>query len=468
MKHFAPVGLIVLILALIAAQCGPPSDSTDGTVKEPEAKTSPELTAELAVESEAETSGETPATEEATPQDEQVVEPTEAAVEAQAEVAAISEQAAACSDPLADAGQLRFWPQVWTAARLARFVGPDLVDPGSGLETNFCLHSVDYAEILSGGPPPDGIPPLDHPDFDPIAGGDAWLADVQPVIALSVGGEAKAYPLAILTRHEIANDEIDGTPVAVTFCPLCNAAIVFKREVDGRTLRFGVSGNLRNSDLIMWDAQTLSWWQQFTGEAIVGTLTGTQLEMIPAPVVAWKDFKAAFPAGQVLSNNGRNYGTNPYTGYDSTEQPFLYPGTPDPRLPAISRVLGYFNDQTAVAYPFPTLAAEVVVKDTITGLGDVVIFYQPGQVSALDRSIIENSKEVGSAHMYMPEVNGQKLTFTHQGETIIDRETGSQWDVFGRAVAGELEGAQLEPILSHPHFWFAWAAFRPDTTIYGQ
>jgi hypothetical protein len=371
-----------------------------------------------------------------------------------------------CDDPFAGAS-IRFSADLWTADGLARFVSPDIVEPGSGLATNFCRRSVDYSEIISGGPPPDGIPPIDDPVFEDITAGDEWLVDGQPVIALAVAGEARAYPLAILTRHEIANDEIAGIPVAVTFCPLCNAAIVFKRTVDGEVLRFGVSGNLRHSDLIMWDNKTLSWWQQFTGKAIVGEKTGAQLEMIPAQLVSWRDFKAAFPNGKVLAGGGRPYGQNPYVDYDSSTQPFLFLGEPDPRLPATERVLGYFSGDTAIAYPLPVIADKGLIEDTIDGR-DVVIFYEPGQLSALDRALIAESKEVGSAGMFAPEVAGRKLTFRYDGGLITDNETGSTWDVFGRAISGELAGAQLEPVLSHTHFWFAWAAFRPDTAVYGE
>ncbi len=380
----------------------------------------------------------------------------------------LSDHAATCDDPFAGVGNVRFSPELWTAAGIARYVGDELVDPDSGLATNFCLTSVDYGDILSGGPPPDGIPPIDNPQFESVTAGDAWLADPQPVIALAQGDTAKAYPLAILTWHEIANDEINGTPVAVTFCPLCNAAIVFKREVNGEVLRFGVSGNLRNSDLIMWDNKTLSWWQQFTGEAIVGDLTGTRLEMIPAPLVSWADFKAAYPNGQVMARSGsRNYGANPYTGYDSTTSPFLFLGTPDDRLRATERVLGYQRGDVAVAYPLPTIAHQKLIEDTVAGQ-NVVIFYQPGQVSALDNASIEQSKEVGSAAMYRAEAAGQPLTFAIVQGKIIDNETGSEWNIFGQAVAGPLAGSQLPPMLSHTHFWFAWAAFRPDTTLFGE
>jgi len=490
MKRLIWIGLMALMLAVVAAQCGAPAQlavtENDQAAEEPDPaeaaeveETAPEPEEAAPAETSADETGEQAADAEAVAAEnspEEDASPEEAAAESDtgaAETATESDTQAAthteanCDDPFAGVENMRFQPEIWKAEQISRFVGPELVDPESGLETNFCKHSVDYAEILSGGPPPDGIPPIDNPTFDSIETGDEWLSDVSPVIALSVGDEAKAYPLGILTRHEIANDEIDGMPVAVTFCPLCNAGIVFNREVDGQVLRFGVSGNLRNSDLVMWDDKTLSWWQQFTGQAIVGEMTGTQLEMIPAQMVAWKDFKAAHPDGVVLSNNGRNYTVNPYTGYDSSSRPFLFLGTPDDRLHATQRVLGYHKGDTAIAYPLPVIAEEKVIEDTIDGR-DVVIFYEPGQVSALDKSRIEDSKEVGSAGMFIPVVDGQPLTFGYEDGKIVDHETGSEWDVFGRAVSGELEGAALEPVLSHTHFWFAWAAFRPDTQLYGS
>jgi hypothetical protein len=500
MKRLISIGLMALTLAVIAAQCSsavqsatndtgsqtvaetsveeaaPAEESAAAAVADAEAESAEEIVAETSSEEVVEAEPVTDSSQETVAEESSPAKETAAESEAEvAEAEAVEEEAVAvaggheatCDDPFAGVESMRFNPRVWTAEQIARFVGPTLVDPASGLETNFCLHSVDYSEILSGGPPPDGIPPIDDPSFDSIETGDGWLADQQPVIALAVGDEAKAYPLAILTRHEIANDEIAGVPVTVTFCPLCNAAVVFKREINGEIFRFGVSGNLRNSDLIMWDNNTLSWWQQFTGQAIVGDMTGTQLEIVPAQLVAWKDFKAAFPNGQVLSNNGRNYGSNPYVGYDSSPRPFLFLGTPDERLPATERVLGYHQGDTAVAYPLPVITEEKIIADNIDGQ-DVVIFFEPGQVSALDQSSIEDSKEVGSAGMFIPEVDGQALTFSYNDGLIVDNETGSEWNVFGQAVSGELEGAQLQPIASHMHFWFAWAAFRPDTELFGS
>ncbi|HXW01602.1 MAG TPA: DUF3179 domain-containing protein [Anaerolineae bacterium] len=386
MKPFIWIGLVMLVLVTVAAQCGSAPAPANTAEKGDEVAQPVASEAKAAEESPTENKPELVGSAD------QAAQPTSASnAQVESETAADTDNHSAdCSDPFAGIN-VRFTPDVWTAENLARYVGEEIVEPTSGLKTNFCQHSADYADILSGGPPPDGIPPIDNPTFDSIAKGDEWLVDLQPVIALAVGDEAKAYPLAILTRHEIANDEIAGVPVAVTFCPLCNAAVVFKREVNGEVLRFGVSGNLRHSDLIMWDNKTLSWWQQFTGEAIVGDLTGTQLELIPAQLVAWKDFKAAYPNGMVLSSGGRRYGQNPYVGYDSSAQPFLFLGTPDPRLPATERVLGVFSGQDAAAYPLSVIAEKGVIEDTFAGQ-KLVIFYEPGQVSALDQSEIAESK----------------------------------------------------------------------------
>lgn len=356
-----------------------------------------------------------------------------------------------CDDPFAEAGAIRFSTQYWD-------------------QTDFCQHSVPYSEILSGGPPPDGIPPIDDPQLESIAAAGEWLTPQSPVIAVEIAGIARAYPLAILTWHEIANDVIGETPVAVTFCPLCNSSLVFDRRVDGETLRFGVSGNLRNSDLIMWDNATQSWWQQFMGEAIVGTYTGTQLELIPSQVVGFGDFAAQYPDGEVLSREtgaSRNYGSNPYTGYDSTTDPFLFDGEVDSRLPATERVLAGLVGGEPIAYPFSVLTEDVVINDTVGGV-DVVAFWQSGVVSALDQSRIDDSRDIGTAALFSRTLNGETLTFMLADDgTITDEQTGSTWNVFGEAVEGELAGERLQLQFAAPHFWFAWAAFRPETAVYG-
>jgi hypothetical protein len=335
-------------------------------------------------------------------------------------------------------------------------------------KTDFCAYQEGvYEEIISGGVPRDGIPPIDDPQFESVEDAAGWLEPQSPVIALAVGEVARAYPLAILTRHEIVNDVIDGTPVAVTFCPLCNSAIVFVRRVDGQTLRFGVSGLLRNSDLIMWDDRTQSWWQQFTGEGIVGEYTGRQLELVPSQIVGFGAFADQHPGGQVLSRQGRSYGTNPYVGYDSDPQPFLFPGELDDRLFPTERVLAGIIGGQPMAYPFSVLSEEGVINDTVGGQA-VVAFWQPGAASALDRSRIDDSQDVGMAALFSRELDGQTLSFYVDDDGFIrDTQTESQWNVFGTAISGQMTGEQLRQLLAGAHFWFAWVAFSPDTTVYG-
>ena len=267
--------------------------------------------------------------------------------------------------PFDSASTLSNWQRVW-----------NLTDVCKGVEGVF-------SEIMSGGVGRDGIPPIDNPQFDDFATADLWLQAASPVIAVEIDGVARAYPLAILTRHEIANDVIGDIPIAVTFCPLCNSAIVFDRRVDGETHRFGVSGFLRNSDLIMWDDLTQSLWQQLTGEGIVGAHTGKLLDIVPSQLVGYGAFKERYPAGEALSTQGRFYGRNPYVGYDSSTQPFLFMGTPDARRPATERVLGAVVNGISIAYPFGALAEELVINDRV-GEREVVAIWQPGAFSALD------------------------------------------------------------------------------------
>ncbi len=360
---------------------------------------------------------------------------------------------------------------------ITQAVTPPL-DPGDrpsfstrGWKTDFSRHSVPYREIISGGPPRDGIPPLDHPNFETVAEADRWLTRQEPVILFVENGDARAYPLQILIWHEIVNDLVGGRPVTITFCPLCNTAIAFDRQLDGVTYDFGTSGLLRHSDLVMWDRQTESLWQQVTGEAIAGTLTGKRLEMLPASIIAWEEFNVAYPEGQVLSREtgyARPYGSNPYVGYDRINQsPFLFTGEEDKRLPPMERVVTLSAGGENVAYPFTVLQKAGVIHDRV-GNQDVVIFWQTGTKSALDQSVIAASKDIGAGVAFDPNVDGRGLTFVKDGETFKDRETGSTWNIAGQATAGPLRGKQLKPVVHGNHFWFATAAFFPDVRIYGK
>ena len=339
-----------------------------------------------------------------------------------------------------------------------------------GFSTDFSRRTVEWDSILSGGPPKDGIPAVDNPESESISAGDEWLEALDPVILLSHGDEARAYPLSILIWHEIVNDEIDGQPVSVTFCPLCNASIAFDRNFDGQVLDFGTTGRLRNSDLIMYDRQTETWWQQFTGEGIVGKYAGEQLNFLTSQVLSWEDFKDAHPDGEVLArpNMPRNYGYNPYVGYDSTSRPFLFQGTPDSRLAPAERVLGLTTETDAIAYPFTALEEAGVVQDSFGGV-ELAIFHKAGLASALDSSVISQGRDIGAVSVYDRQVGDQLLTFSPNDDgTFSDAETGSTWDILGKAFDGPLAGEMLTPILHFDHFWFAWAAFFPATELYGS
>jgi hypothetical protein len=267
--------------------------------------------------------------------------------------------------------------------------------------TDFSKNNVPLEEIKSGGPRKDGIPAIDAPRFEPLVDGkptgwSAALGDVEPVIALSLDDEARAYPLRVLIWHEIVNDTVGSRPVAITYCPLCNAALVFERAVGTRILDFGTTGKLRNSDLVMYDRQTESWWQQFTGEAILGTMTGQRLKLIPSRLESFDRFRRRFPKGQVLvpsDSNARNYGRNPYVGYDATgKRPFLYDGTlpdgidPMERVVAVETVPGRHE-----AWALVLLRRKGTVRSA-----DLLIQWQPGQASALDNTSIGRGRDVGN------------------------------------------------------------------------
>ena len=341
---------------------------------------------------------------------------------------------------------------------------------GSQFSTDFSIHTVPYTDILSGGPPKDGIPAIDNPIFINVDEADQFLEDLEPVIFLKIGEEARAYPLQILTWHEIVNDVVGGNPITVTFCPLCNTAIAFDRNFDGQVLDFGTTGRLRFSNLIMYDRQSETWWQQATGEGIAGEYAGQQLTFLPASIIGWGEFKGNFPEGQVLSRETgfqRDYGRNPYAGYDNiNNSPFLFRGPETPGvLPAMARVLTVELNSDAVAYPYEVLQEQGAINDTLAE-SEIVIFWQPGTASALDASRIAEGQDVGAGVSFSREVDGQILTFSYDGEKITDDQTDSEWDVFGRAVSGEIAGTQLEPIVSVNHFWFSWAAFKPETRVY--
>jgi hypothetical protein len=210
------------------------------------------------------------------------------------------------------------------------------------------------------------------------------------VISIQIGGEARAYPLRIMIWHEIVNDTVGGTPVAVTWCPLCNSSVVFDRRIAGRTLSFGTTGKLRNSDLVMYDRETENWWQQFGGECIVGALLGAELKLLPARVESIERFRSRFPGGQVLvppEPGARSYGRNPYVGYDRAARPFLFRGSLPEGVAPLARVVVVGGE----AWTLDMLKERRRIET-----GDLVITWEPGQSSALDAAAIDEGQDVGN------------------------------------------------------------------------
>jgi hypothetical protein len=335
--------------------------------------------------------------------------------------------------------------------------------------TDFSKRTVELEEIISGGPPKDGIPAIDQPEFVTPQGADPWLHAQEPVIVVEYQGDARAYPLQILIWHEIVNDVVGDRPVSVTFCPLCNASIVFDRRHRGRILDFGTTGRLRKSDLVMYDRQTETWWQQFSGAAIIGEFAGDRLTQLPARIVAYEDFRKAHPDGRVLSRDtgySRRYGNNPYRGYDRIDNsPFLLDKPHDPRLPPMERVLAVSGADSYRLYPLRSIKQTPVINDRL-GDRDLVVLSKLGTLSVLDADKIADSRKIASANAYRRNIGNRLLDFEYRDGRFLDQQTGSTWNLLGEAVAGPLKGERLSQIDSGVHFAFAWLAFNPDSEIY--
>lgn len=302
--------------------------------------------------------------------------------------------------------RLALWAGLAMAASSTAFAQADIWER-EGWSTDFSQSAVPFDEIMSGGPPKDGIPPIDDPVFEP-ASQITTIAPNEPVIVFPLEGESRAYPLQVMTWHEIVNDMVDGRPVAVTYCPLCNAAIVFDRRVEGTVLSFGTTGKLRHSDLIMYDRSTESWWQQFSGEAIVGSYTGTKLDMLPSRLVSFETFLADNPEGPVLVPNdpdARPYGNNPYASYDTAQRPFLFRGELPSDIAAMAHVVVVDTPQGPIVVSLNRVREEPFTKD------GYVFTYTDNVSSALDTSLIRDGRNVGTVRV------------THEGEDVVHHLT---------------------------------------------
>ncbi len=333
----------------------------------------------------------------------------------------------------------------------------------SGFATDFSRALIPYDDIIAGGPPKDGIPSIDNPVFTTVAEAGEWISDEEPVILFRHEGEARIYPLQILTWHEIVNDTVAGRPVAVTYCPLCNTGMVFDRRFADETLEFGVSGRLIYSNMIMYDRSHESWWIQATGQAIAGHFAGQRLRLLPSSILSWREVRQFYPNAEVLSRDTghrRDYGRNPYTGYDSADEPFLYqgPGLLAGNEHAMERILSVYHEDQVQAVPYDELRERRVVHLSFAD-ARIVVFWSPGTASALDSTRIQDGRDVGSAAAYYLEGDHAELEFVVQSGEIRDRQTSSVWTTTGRAVSGPGAGIQLRPALAVEHFRFSWRAF---------
>ena len=330
---------------------------------------------------------------------------------------------------------------------------------------------VPVAEIISGGPPPDGIPPIDDPRFLEVIDHLDLLDDSESVVALEVNGDARAYPVRALIWHEIVNDTVGGVPVTVTYCPLCNSAVSYRREVRGVETTFGTSGRLYASALVMYDRATESLWTHFDGRAVVGVLTGERLDALASPLMSWEIFRRTYPTGKVLdwTQTGfrRDYGVNPYTGYDDpATDPFLFRGDLDERAAAKQRVVGVELGESAVAFSLDGLTGEAATAtNSEVDSTPIVIFWSPGQASALERASLSAGRDVGTVGVFDPVVGGQTLHFEAEGGAVRDVETGTRWSLVGEALDGPLAGTTLTRIAHLDTFWFAWSTYKPGTAL---
>ena len=321
------------------------------------------------------------------------------------------------------------------------------------METNGVKHLIPLDKIKGGGPPKDGIPSIDNPIFTNIQNSN-FMSDSDTVIGLEINGETKAYPIFILVWHEIVNDIVGDTPVSVTYCPLCYTNQVFERIIDGQEVEFGTSGKLYNSNLLMYDRFTESYWSQALGMAVTGELSGYQLDLVPFDVITWGDWKTLHPNTLVLTTDTgyiRSYATDPYGSY-YTEPRIMFPVEhSDDRMNPKEIILGFNQDGIYKAYKQNYIESNVLINDSI------------GETPVLLVSLFsENSRAFERI------IDGEILDFTYADGKIFDTQTKSEWNYDGLSILGEHEGKQLERIPIEPGFWFAWVAFHPETLVFGD
>lgn len=336
-------------------------------------------------------------------------------------------------------------------------------------KTNLDKRSIELSEIKNGGVPKDAIAPIDKPVFGKYEDVEKELQDHSPIIVVRLNEKTRGYPLKVLLWHEIVNDTIEDTAIAITYCPLCSAPICFNRRINNEVLTFGTTGLLRNSDLIMYDRKTESFWQQFTGQAIVGNYTGKSLDVLPSSIMSYSEMKSLYPDALIMSQItgfSRRYGSTPYPGYDDrNKKPRLFAGKPDSRLPPMTRVVGIKVGDLKKAYKLSMFEETSILMDTI-GEHRVIILKTGSTYSDLDNRLINASKTIPTIKAFRATVDGKPLNFKEEEEQLIDLETKSLWNSNGLCITGSLMGKQLKEITTMRTFAFAWFAFYPESTTY--
>lgn len=334
---------------------------------------------------------------------------------------------------------------------------PEAGGPGEGAGPDRLSEFAD--NIVSGGPPRDGIPPIENPRYVSVDEASEFLADGDVVFVLEYGGETRIYPQMILVWHEIVNDVIGGELISVTYCPLTGSVIAFRGVVGGLVTTFGTSGKLLNSNLVMYDRATESLWPQILGVAVTGPLRGYELDAIPLLWTRWGRAKTAYPDAKVLSLDtgySRPYGRDPYGSY-LQEGTYYDSGGPifpvmsvDDRLEPKEVVVGIRVGGEAIAVTKRLVEKEKVVN-TVVGGERVVLIYDD---------------DLGGVRAFYSRAGGRDLTFVYEGGNITDLETGSTWSPLGYSRSGELKGSRLERVsFSMEVMWFAWSAFYPETKL---
>jgi len=321
------------------------------------------------------------------------------------------------------------------------------------METNGIEHLIPLDKIKSGGPPKDGIPSIDNPKFSKVKDSQ-FMSDSDTVIGLEINGESKAYPIFILVWHEIVNDNVGGIPVSVTYCPLCYTNQVFERIINDQEVEFGTSGKLYNSNLLMYDRLTESYWSQALGMAVKGELSGYQLNLIPFDVITWGDWKSLHPETLVLTTDTghiRSYATDPYGSYYSEPRIMFPVEHSDDRLHPKEIIIGFSQDDVYKAYKQNDIESNIIINDFI---GETPIM--------LVSLFSENSRA------FERTMDDQILDFVYTDGKIFDTQTNSEWNYDGLSISGEYEENQLKRMPLEPGFWFEWVAFHPNTELFGD